>query len=75
MKRIYKTNQYWLYIPRHKYKYYVYDKEGLFINTFNTIPEMCEKFNLKENSIRVMFYKKQSDEIKHKDIRIFRTKG
>jgi hypothetical protein len=72
MKRKYKT---FGYNPRHKYKYYIYNKEGIFIDTFDTIPEICERLHFKENSIRVMFYKKKTKEIKHKDVRIFREKG
>lgn len=72
MKKKYKT---FAYDPRHKYLYFVYDKDEMFIDTFDTIPEICERFNLKENSIRVIFYKKRTKEIKHKSFIIKRAKG
>lgn len=75
MKRKYKTHEYFIYIPHHKYKYYVYDKQEQFIDKFNTVPEICERFNLKENSIRAKFTRTKSNEINLKDIRIFREKG
>lgn len=70
MKKHYKT---FGYTPRHKYKYFVYDKSEMFIDIFDTIPEICERFKLKENSIRVMYYKKRTKEIKHKGFIIKRA--